>query len=655
MRFSIACDSPLVTIVVPVFNRWRYTNGCLRALAACADPNVSTEIVVVDDASDDRTSELLDQCTGVRVVRMARNGGFAAACNAGAVAARGTYLHFLNNDAFVTPGWLRPLLETATDERVGAVVSQLRYPDDTIAEAGGLIWRDGRGANYGRGQSPQNWRYRAARDVDYGSAASLLVRAAAFVQTGGFAADFAPAYYEDADLCFGLRANGYRVAYQPRSIVYHAEGVSYGSNVTDEARALQDRHRATFAVNWGRELREHFAPDPTNVERAARRLAGSPTIVIVDAHVPFTDRDAGSRRIAFLVDLLRARGRHVIFGSVDDSDYAPYADALRAAGTELICGFDGNSVAMLEKLNLTVEAAWLCRPGPAERLIPAFRRYFPSATLVFDTVDLHFLRLKREQELHARPTGWQAMQRLEVALARSADVTVTTSGVERDLLLASGVARVRTIPVVEPTPCERGTPGWDGRAGLVFLGNYAHAPNVDAAQWLCSAIWPLLQQRLPGLRLLLAGADPTRAVRALARSDVDVTGFVEDPAMLLATSRVFVAPLRFGAGIKGKIVYALAHGIPVVTTPIGAEGIFDVAHYPAVETTAEAIAERIVCVYRDRQLWETLATKGRSIAARFTPEAVGRLLDAVLDRPMPAQAPAPAPEALRDAVLPLRE
>ncbi|MBV8373455.1 MAG: glycosyltransferase, partial [Candidatus Eremiobacteraeota bacterium] len=328
VAFQRGDAAPQVSVVIPVFNGWRYTNACLRALAACDDPATAMQVVVVDDASTDRTTELLALCSGIDVVRLERNAGFAAACNAGAAAARAPFVHFLNNDTIVTPGWLRTLVDAFEDRSVGAAVSQLRFPTERVAEAGGVIWNDGRGSNYGRARSPRNWRYCSRRAVDYGSAASLMVRAAAFAQLGGFDATFAPAYYEDADLCFRLRASGLRVLYQPLSVVYHVEGASYGSNVQPEARAVQERHRHAFAAKWHAALREHFPPDPRNIERAARRLAGSPTVVVVDEHVPFTDRDAGSRRIAFLMDVFLKRGWHVIFGSRDRSEYAPYTGAL---------------------------------------------------------------------------------------------------------------------------------------------------------------------------------------------------------------------------------------------------------------------------------------------------------------------------------------
>ncbi|HEY1607943.1 MAG TPA: glycosyltransferase, partial [Paraburkholderia sp.] len=575
-----ASDEPLVTIVVPVFNRWRYTNACLRALAANADAAIPTEVVVVDDGSTDATSELLAACTGIRTVRTAHNGGFAAACNAGAAVARGTYLHFLNNDTVVADGWLQPLIDAfAGDPSTGAVVSQLRYPDDTLAEAGGVLWRDGRGSNYGRGNAPTDWRYATARDVDYGSAASLMVRADAFAAAGGFSTAYAPAYYEDADLCFALRAAGFRTRYAPGSVVYHAEGISFGSNASDAARALQERNRATFAQKWGEELRGHFEPNAADADRAARRRMGTKTMLVVDAHVPFADRDAGSRRIRFVIDVLRARGWHTIFGSIDSDEYGTYTAELRTSGIDVIAGFGAASLAMLKQNNVAVDAAWLCRPEPAA-LLPAVRDAF-DAKIIFDTVDLHFRRLEREEAIRGRPTGWAVMRERELGIARSADLTIAVSDDERDVLAAYGIAPLAVVPVIEPVPA-RAAPDWASRDGVVFLGNYAHAPNVDGVAWLCEAIMPLVWQRLPGLRVTLAGADPTRAVRALASANVDVIGYVKDTAPLLDAARVFAAPLRFGAGVKGKIVHALAHGIPVVTTPIGAEGIFDAGENGAV-------------------------------------------------------------------------
>ena len=620
---------PVVSVVIPAFNRWRYTNACLNALRAAADASVPIEIVVVDDASSDRTAELLAASRGVRVVHMERNAGFAAACNAGAAAARGAYLHFLNNDALVTEGWAAPLLASfAEDERVAAVVSQLRDPAGRISEAGGIVWSDGRGWNYGRGGSPRDWRYRSPRDVDYGSAASLMVAAESFRRAGGFDPVFHPAYYEDVDLCFRLRAAGGRIVYQPRSVVLHAEGATYGSNARPDARAAQERSREIFVQRWQDVLREHSAPDARNVETASRGLAKR-TMLVVDEHVPFSDRDAGSRRIAFLVGLLRERGWRVIFGALDGNEYEPYATMLRSAGTDVVTGLRVRTLTAMKRQNVRLDAAWLSRPEPAARLMPALRREF-RIPIVFDTVDLHYRRLEREASVRGRDTKWRAMRRREFALAREADATVTGGESECGLLRAEGIVNAYEFPVVEPLPPEP-VAAWQTRNGIVFLGNYAHAPNVDAARWLCETIVPIVRQRLPDVELTLAGADPTRAVRALAAPHVRVAGFVPDAGALLARARVFAVPLRFGAGTKGKTVYALAHGIPIVSTTVGAEDVFGAGEYDDTPDEPEAFAARIVELYEDRARWERLSAAGRAIAARFTPAAAGRKLDAMLE------------------------
>jgi len=626
IRVPASATEPIVSVIVPAFNRWQYTNAALRALASAYDPAIPIEVIVVDDASTDETRQLLASCEGVRTIRLERNGGFGAACNAGAATARGRYVYFLNNDAICTPGWLAPLVETLErDAGIVAAVSQLRYADGTLAEAGGVIWRDGRGSNYGRGDSPDDWRYASARDVDYGSAASLMVRARAFADAGGFASEFAPAYYEDADLCFALRERGGRVVYQPRSVVYHAEGVSYGSNVRSDARALQERNRRTFAAKWAQRLSEHFEPDPSAIDRAARRLGGSRTMLVVDDHVPFTDRDAGSRRMFALVELMRRRSWNVIFGSIDRTAYEPYSEALRDGGVDVIAGFGTAALTLLERDGIVVDAAWLSRPEPAARLLDGLH----GIPTVFDTVDVHYVRLQREERLLARKTGWQTERERELAIARRAVLTITTTTTDRDALREAGIAGVAVVPVIEPIPA-RSPVDWEARDGIVFLGNYAHAPNVDAVRWLCTEILPLARKTVPGITTTLAGTDPTRAVRALARRDVAVTGYVTDPGSVLERARVFVAPLRFGAGMKGKVVYALAHGIPVVATPIAAEGIFEPGEWDAIASTPGELAAWIARVHDDRALWESLVQRGLSIAQRFTPESVGRALDEVL-------------------------
>ncbi len=626
-----AVMDPLFSIVVPVRDRRRYTNACLLALARNWDASIATEVITVDDGSTDDTRELIGRCTNVRVVRLERNGGFAAACNAGARIARGKYVHFLNSDAIVARGWLRPLLETfESDATVAAVASQLRPPSGRVAEAGSVIWQDGRGSHYGEGLKPSDERVAYARDVDYASAASLAVRADAFRRVGGFSEEFSPAYYEDVDLCFSLRKRGGRIVYQPRSVVVHIGGVSFGSNASPAVKALQEQHRAIFARKWRVELARHSPADPLLIEPVARRFCGDETIVMIDEHVPFFDRSGGDQRIVEATRILKRSGHHVIFGSLTRDKHERYAALLRNEGIELAFGFGPRAFGRLRRMRLPVTAVWVSRPHIARRLLAAARRAFPRAQIIFDTVDLHYVRLQREEVALGRRTGWQRMRERELALARAADVTVTTSETDRDILRDEGVTST-VVPIIQPAVVPSTRP-WEEREGVVFLGNYGHAPNVDAALWLCSEIMPLVRRRLPSVHLTLAGADPPRRLLTLHDERVSVPGFVRDLDELFERQRVFVAPLRFGAGMKAKVVCAMARGLPVVATPIGAEGIFGNGDGGLVADGAEALADAIVSIHEDRAQWENFAVRAPMVVRAFSPECVEPLLRDLISR-----------------------
>jgi GT2 family glycosyltransferase len=304
--------TPRASIIIPVFNKAEFTFQCLRSLARELDAD-DAEIIIVNNASTDETAELLARFgETLRVVSNNENRGFVDACNQGAQAARGQYLVFLNNDAVVLPGWLDELIQTVeADESIGAVGSIFLYPDGRIQEAGAIIWRDGAAFHHGWGGSPDDPRYAFARDVDYCSGASLLIRRDLFERLGGFDRRYAPAYYEDADLCFGVRASGFRVRYQPLSRVLHYEGATAGKDTSVGFKRFQIVNRAKFFEKWREVLeREHFEHRPENVWRASVR-SNAPAVIVFDDHLPAPDRDAGSGRMAFILKSLADWSRPV--------------------------------------------------------------------------------------------------------------------------------------------------------------------------------------------------------------------------------------------------------------------------------------------------------------------------------------------------------
>lgn len=215
-----------VSIIIPHYNRRELINRCLEAIRKNSGPASTYEIIIVDNGSTDGSRELLEDQQDVRCIFNVSNVGFTLAANQGAAAARGRYLIFLNNDTEVQKGWLDALVAAASPKDVGAVGARLIYPSGKLQEAGGIIFADGSAWNYGRGEDKEDPRFLYPRDVDYSSAAALLVKARAFWTVGGFDPLYAPASYEDTDLCFSLRKHGWRVVYQPQAVVVHFEGAT---------------------------------------------------------------------------------------------------------------------------------------------------------------------------------------------------------------------------------------------------------------------------------------------------------------------------------------------------------------------------------------------------------------------------------------------
>jgi hypothetical protein len=291
---------------------------------------------------------------------------------------------------------------------------------------------------------------------------------------------------------------------------------------------------------------------------------------------------------------------------------------------------------VLAELGPELAAVVLSRPANALRFLPLVRQLVPQAVLVYDTVDLHFVRLLREGEAtdasHISRLAL-TMKAMELAIASDVDLTLAVSEPERQLLLAEhpglDVAVVSNIHPTLPPP-----PGPDGRSGLLLVGNFQHPPNVDSAQYMVEEILPLIQERAPGTVLRIVGSRMPPDVQQLAGPCVEVLGWVADLTELHNTSRVLVAPLRFGAGVKGKVGDALRRGLPVVTTSVGAEGmdLVDATHL-LVADSAASTAEGVLRLLADDELWRRLSSAGAEhIASRLSPDAAKQALEDALLR-----------------------
>ncbi|MEG3437413.1 glycosyltransferase [Pannus brasiliensis CCIBt3594] len=632
-------DSPLVSIIIPVYNKFNYTFNCLESLSQHLDRSLAFEVIVVNDASTDETEQRLSELvTGIRAITNSENSGFIRSCNNGASVAKGKYLYFLNNDTRILPDCIESLVRSIeNDPTVGAVGSKLIYANGRLQEAGGIIWNSADGWNYGRLDYPEEPEYNYVRPVDYCSGASLLVPADLFRQLGGFSETFLPAYYEDTDLCFAIRDLGYKVLYQPASNLIHYEGISSGTDLTSGIKRYQVINQSKFREKWTGLLAKHLDNDPNNVPRAARQWRGKPTILVIDSYVPLYDKESGCVRLLNILKILLEMGYSVIFFPHNGYPEQPYTSTLQQMGIEVIYGTERNNnleAKLLDRLPL-VDVVWLCRPELCDQYMDLIR-FQKAVPIIYDTIDLHFLRLKRQKD-YLDPSyqnttwSWETYQKLEVNYAKKASATVVVTEDERQTLLSLGVENVRVIPNVHAPHTATENVPFEERSGLVFIGSYNHPPNIDAVKWLCTEIMPILWRSRPEITVTLLGSNLKEEVASLASDRVIVTGYVENPEPYFAKARVFVAPLRFGAGMKGKIGQSMSLGLPAVTTKIGAEGMGLIDRQDVlIADTAEDFAAAILELYDNRELWEKISRNSLESIERYSPANVRKSLEELL-------------------------
>lgn len=628
--------TPLVSIVIPVFNKIDYTIACLRSLAEHA-ADTAFEVLVVDDASSDDTAEKLTQVGGIRALRNAQNLGFIGSCNAGAAEAKGEFVLFLNNDTVVTAGWLEALLRTFADEpNAGLVGSKLVYPDGRLQEAGGIVFRDGSGWNYGRFDDPADPRYGFRRETDYCSGAAIMLHTALFRQLGGFDTRYAPAYYEDTDLAFAVRTAGFKVLFEPRSVVIHFEGVTSGTDTGSGIKRYQVVNREKFVEKWKSALALQPAPiDNAKLAEGAANYRARGHILIIDSYTPTPDQDSGSLRMINLMRILRQLGYAVSFLPDNHAHARRYTEALQALGVEaLYHPFVPNAIAWLREHGRTLDAIIASRHYVAINYVGLARLYASQARLIFDTVDLHYLREERAAALESKPDLARHAARTkaqELKLMRECDVTLVVSASER-ALLASELPDVRIEVLSNVHDVHGRRREFEERHDLVFVGGFEHPPNGDAVRWFVRDIFPLVRAKKPDVVFHIIGSKAPRDVLELAGDGVVVHGYVEDIAPFMDGCRLSVAPLRYGAGVKGKINMAMSYGLPVVATGIAVEGMHVRAGTDVlVAETAQDFAAQILRAYDDAALWKMLSDNGlANVREHFSFDAARAALERVL-------------------------
>jgi GT2 family glycosyltransferase/glycosyltransferase involved in cell wall biosynthesis len=617
---------PKVSVVIPVYNQLDYTLACLHSIRKNL-PLVSIEILIVDDCSADNTQAVLGGVEGIKYIRNRENLGFLRSCNLAVKSAVGEYVFFLNNDTTVRDGWLDELVKIFDNRPdAGLVGSKLIYPDGRLQEAGGIVWQDGSGWNYGKLDDPLKPEYNYVKEVDYVSGAAIMVSRDLFIAMEGFDERYAPAYYEDTDLAFEIRKLGKKVYYQPSSVIVHYEGVSNGVDTGTGVKKHQLINQQLFQEKWETELSASHFNNAENIFEARDRALNKTTILIIDHYVPHFDKDAGSKSTYIYIQLLLSQGYSVKFLGDNFYKHEPYTSILEQHGVEVLYGeyYRKNWQNWLKDNSSKIDVVYTMRPHISEKYVKFINKLPNRPKIIYFGHDLHYLRIKRQYEVEKRRSLLKessVWKKQEGKLFNAVDVVYYPSVVEvNEVKNNFPSVEVKAIPLYVFSDVE-----WTQRndcKDLIFVGGFNHLPNVDGLNWFCREIFPTIVQSIPSIKLHVVGSHMPEGVKKLACDNVVIHGFLSDEKLnkLYELVRMSVIPLRFGAGVKGKVLEAMHKSLPVITTSVGAEGIPEADTALIVEDASDGFAEKLLQSYTNDQVLEKHAVAGCEVIRKFFSE-----------------------------------
>jgi glycosyltransferase involved in cell wall biosynthesis len=366
--------------------------------------------------------------------------------------------------------------------------------------------------------------------------------------------------------------------------------------------------------------------------------------LMVEWRIPMPQNNSFSAKLFHILKILRAKGYEVFFISAarvseyaqvmdDPEELEPHERRLREEGVTYTFGLDA-AIEHLKDYGRRYRHAFLFYADVAQEYAPLIRQYCPQAQIVFDCGDLHFIRLQREAQIKRDPElvrRAEDYRRKEVNLFNTSDVVVAIS--EEEKAIIRHISPTCRIELIRNIFDEQGPPApLAGRHGIVFIGNYLHSPNPDAVHYFIDEIFPVVRRELGDVEFLVVGSNMTDDIKDIRAPGVRLVGFVNDPAPTFAACRVFVAPLRFGAGVKGKVGQAMSYGLPMVITSIAAEGMaLQNGTHALIEDDPARFAAAVVRLYRDPILWADLSMNSqRHIRQRMSIRAAAERLDSIL-------------------------
>lgn len=633
-------DNPEVSIIIPAYNKFDFTRKAVFSILKSTN-NTFYEVIIADDNSADDTINAGKIIKNCKVVRNTIGLGFIGNCNLAAKSAKGKYLVFLNNDTVVQQNWMEELIETFSKYAdAGMVGSKLIYPDGILQEAGSITFSDGNCWNYGKMSNPDKPEFNYVKESDYVSGASLMIRKDLWEAAGGFDELYAPAYYDDTDLAFAVRKLGFKVYYQPRSVVIHFEGISHGSDLNKGIKRYQTVNRDKFFNKWQEVLINEQCENESQLFLARDRSKSRKIVLFIDHHVPFYDQDAGSRMSFQYLKLLSSMGFRIKFMGDDFLIHEPYTTTLQQMGIEVMHGYEIQLgwQGWLKDNGRHLSYVIVNRPNVALNYIDEIKACTNCPVIYFGH-DLHYLRTLRKYNIFKDKKYLKESEKWkkeESKILSAVSIALYPSTIET-LMIDKEFKGVKTgilpLNVFENLTNSRLEQFSSSKKDLLFVGGFNHDPNKDAMLWFSREILPVITEKIPGIKLNIVGSNAPKEILELASDQIRIHGFVDDATLrdLYDSCRVVVAPLRYGAGVKGKVIESLYYRTAIVTTTIGVEGIENSRSLITIADDSRAFADAVIELYNNEtRLKEIFDLSPEFIRKNYSIDSVMHIMNQIM-------------------------
>ena len=625
---------PKISIIIPTFNQLSFLKKNLETIEKKTTYK-NYEIIIVTNNLDEN-SEMRKFLKSIKhqVCIFTDEYSFSNVNNYAAKKAKGEYLLFLNDDVeIISPNWLESMLKLILYNTVGAVGAKLLFSNRKLQEAGGIVWKNGIIWNYGRNENPQDPRFNFVRSVDYCSGSCLLIKKDLFEKVGKFDTQYRPAYCEDTDICLTLQKAGLKILYQPLATMIHHEGKTSGIDLTSGIKSYQIQNQKKFRNKWNSFLDSRLNASSDNAFLERNRKDGI-NILYIDHYIPEYNKDAGSLLVYQVLSILSYLNHKVTFWPDNLARLEPYATSLQQKGIEIVYG-NNSFESYIKKHGNNFQICILTRAHIAPKYIDLIRQNAPNCKIIYDTVDLHFVREYREAKLKNDTKKIQQSKltkTTEFDLFDKSDIVVVKSKEDADILLSEkptlplAIIPTFNIPSAKTLPFEK-------RQDLLFLGGFQHVPNIDSLEYLITNLFPKIRSNIPNVFLNVIGSNPTKHVIDLCSNEKNVNflGYMPEIESYLQNCKLLIAPIRYGSGVKGKITQSMANGLVVVTTPLGSEGISNSNDILKISHTDDEFVENVIQMYNNEQEWTKISQNAKIYAEKyFSPETVKNTLEQII-------------------------